>query len=242
METEPSLFDLLAYGDTGFGDELLRGVKLTIQLSVCGYAIGFFLGLAGAGAKLSGNKALMRCGDVYTTIVRALPELLLILILYYTGTSTLKNLLIGIGWASEDFEINAFAAAVAALGFISGAYMTEVLRGAIQSIPKGQIEAARAFGMPFFLRFRRIIFPQMIRYALPGMGNLWLNITKDSSLVSVLGAFADTLKSGTMAASATKHYLFFYSVTALLFLTLTVGSMALLGLLERRVNRGVRRA
>ena len=241
MYGDRSLFSLLAYGDTGFGDEILHGLWLTIQVAVCSYTLGFCFGLAGAGAKLSGKKWLIRIGDFYTTVIRALPELLLLLLLYYTGTGQLKVMLLWMGLVDETFDVSPFAAAVVSLGFIEGAYLTEVLRGAIQSVPKGQLEAGRAYGMPFFLRFRRILFPQMIRYALPGMGNIWLNATKDSSYISVLGAFTDLLKSGSMAASATKHYLFFYSTVAGAFLALSIVSMVTFYLLERRVNRGVRR-
>ena len=130
---------------------------------------------------------------------------------------------------------------VAALGLIYGAYLTDVLRGAIQAIPKGQIEAARAYGMHAPLRFRRIVFPQMIRFAIPGMGNQWLNITKDSSLVSVVGAF-ELVSAAKSAASATKEYFFFYATGGLCFLGITVVSMILLQRIERRASRGVRRA
>ena len=242
MNADQSLFSLLAYGDTGYGDEFVRGFWLTVKVSFCSYAVGFGLGLAGAGAKLSGRRWLVRVGDTYTTLIRALPELLLLLLLYYTGTSQLKALLMGSGLVSDTFDIDPFAAAVGSLGFIQGAYLTEVLRGAILSVPKGQIEAARAYGMGFWLRFRRILFPQMIRYALPGMGNIWLNATKDSSLISVLGAFSDLLKTGYMAASGTKEFLFFYSFTAGCFLVLSLGSMMTFHLFERRANRGIRRA
>ena len=241
MDAEPSLFGLLGWGANGWSDELAYGLLLTVQISVCSYIVGFLLGLLGAGAKLSGNKALYRVGDLYTTLVRAIPELLLIILIYYAGGSAIKNLLIGIGIVEEDFQVNAFAAVVAALGLIYGAYLTDVLRGAIEAIPKGQIEAARAYGMRGALRFRRIIFPQMIRYAIPGMGNQWLNITKDSALVSVVGAF-EVAKQANIAASATKEYLFFYTVAALIFLSLTVISMIALGRVEKRANRGVRRA
>jgi len=242
MSADQSLWPLLALGDAGWGDEFLRGAWLTVKVSVCTYIVGFLLGLTGAAAKLSNIKIVMWLGDLYTTLVRALPELLLLLLLYYTGTSALKNLLVSFGFAGQDFDINPFAAAVGALGFILGAYMTEVLRGAILAVPKGQIEAARAFGMGFALRSRRILLPQMLRYALPGMGNLWLNTTKDSSLISILGAFSDLLFTGKTAASATKKYLFFFSFTAGAFLVLTVISMIGLYCLERRFNRGVRRA
>lgn len=232
---------LLAYGDTGWGDELLRGLGLTIQISLCAYLVGFALGLLGAGAKLSSNVWLRRLADFYTTIIRAVPELLLILLLFYSGTSALTALLVRIGFAAEDIQISGFAAAVAALGFIYGAYMTEILRGAIQAVPKGQMEAARAFGMRPPLRFRRILFPLMLRYALPGMGNQWLNITKDSAYITVTGSVVELLSAGANAAGATKKYLFFYTTTACAFLVLTVASMLLLAALEKRLNRGLRR-
>ena len=115
-----------------------------------------------------------------------MPELLLILLLYYAGTDLIHRLFAVIGMG-EDVQVNGFAAAVVVLGFVQGAYSTEVLRGAILSVPKGQLEAAKAYGMPPALRFRRILFPLMIRYALPGLNNLWVNILKDSSLISVVG-------------------------------------------------------
>ena len=242
MNPQPtSLWSLMAYGDTGFGDEFLRGILFTLQISVCGYIIGFVLGLLGAGAKLHGNKWLYRVGDLYTTFIRAIPELLLILMVYYMGTRALNAILVDFGIANENIEISPFIAAVASLGFIYGAYLTDILRGAIQAIPKGQIEAARAYGMHAPMRFRRIIFPQMIRYAIPGMGNQWLNMTKDSSLVSTIGAF-ELAFAAKSAAAQTKHYLFFYSVGALCFLIITIVSMLLLQQVERRASRGVRRA
>ncbi|HVZ01326.1 MAG TPA: ABC transporter permease subunit [Dongiaceae bacterium] len=241
MNPGKSVWDLLAYGDQGWSDELLAGLWLTLQISVCTYIVGFGFGLLGAGMKLSGNRILFRIGDAYTTIMRALPELLLLLLLYYSGTTTLKDILVALDLASEEFQINTFAAAVMALGFILGAYMTEVLRGAIQSVPKGQIEAARAYGMHFGLRFRRVLFPQMMRYATPGMGNLWLNTTKDSSLIVVLGSVPELLSASRGAAAATKHYAFFYGVCGLLFLLITVTSMIIQARIEKRLGRGYRR-
>jgi His/Glu/Gln/Arg/opine family amino acid ABC transporter permease subunit len=242
MDPQPtSLWSLMAYGDTGFGDEFLKGLVFTIQISISGYLVAFVLGLLGAGAKLHGNKWLYRIGDLYTTLVRAIPELLLILMVYYMGGRALTALFVGIGIAGEEFQVTPFAAAVASLGFIYGAYLTDIFRGAIQAIPKGQIEAARAYGMHAPMRFRRIIFPQMIRYAVPGMGNQWLNITKDSSLVSVIGAF-EVLFAGRSAAAQTKQYIFFLSITGLCFLIITIVSMIALQRIEKRASRGVRRA
>lgn len=241
MNPQPSLWSLMAYGDTGYGDEFLRGILFTLQISISGYLLAFMLGLLGAGAKLHGNRWLYRLGDLYTTFVRAIPELLLILMVYYMGSRAVNAVLIGLGVTERGINISPFIAAVASLGFIYGAYLTDILRGAIQAIPKGQTEAARAYGMHGLMRFRRIIFPQMIRYAVPGMGNQWLNITKDSALVSVIGAF-ELLFAAKSAASQTKEYIFFYSVGALCFLTITVVSMIVLHRIERRASRGVRRA
>lgn len=239
MADETSILGLLSFGDQGWGDELLRGAWLTIQLSVFSYIIGGALGLIGAAGKLSSNNLAVRIANLYTTTVRAVPELLLIIIIFYTGTSTLNGLLLTFG--VEDIQISGFAAGVGALSFILGAYMTEVYRGAILAVPKGQMEAARAFGMPLALRLRRILLPLMLRYALPGLGNLWLVLIKDSSLVSVVGLY-ELLFSGKQAAASTRHYFFFYLITAAGFLVITVVSNIGTYFLERRVNRGVRRA
>ena len=214
----------------GHGNSL-RGGWLTIQISVCGYLIGLILGLIGAWGKLSGNRVTFVIAEAYTTIVRAVPELLLIILLYYTGTSALRNLLVSLGFG-ESIEVNAFGAAVFTLGFVQGAYTTEVFRGAILSVPKGQIEAAKAHGMSKILSFRRILFPLMIRYALPGLSNLWVSILKDSSLISVVG-FSELLFAGKTAAASTKHYFFFYFVTATGFLVLTTVSNLGIWYIER---------
>jgi polar amino acid transport system permease protein len=235
-----SYLDLLSYGDTGWGDELLAGTLLTLQISFCGYLIGLGLGLLGAWAKLSDNRTMFLVSETYTTLVRAVPELLLILLLYYSGSEATARVLALIG-QGEQVQVNGFAAAVATLGFVQGAYSTEVLRGAILSVPKGQMEAARAYGMPAVLRFRRILFPLMFRYALPGLNNLWVNILKDSSLISVVG-LSELVFTSKTAASGTKHYFFFYTVAGLIFMVLTTLSNVGVGVLERRVNRGVRRA
>ncbi len=235
-----SYLDLLSYGDTGWGDELLAGTLLTLQISFCGYLIGLGLGLLGAWAKLSGNRTMFLVSETYTTLVRAVPELLLILLLYYSGSEAIARVLALIG-QGEQVQVNGFAAAVATLGFVQGAYSTEVLRGAILSVPKGQMEAAKAYGMPAVLRFRRILFPLMFRYALPGLNNLWVNILKDSSLISVVG-LSELVFTSKTAASGTKHYFFFYTVAGLVFMVLTTLSNVGVGVLERRVNRGVRRA
>ena len=173
--------------------------------------------------------------EVYTTLIRSLPELLLIVMLYYLGTDTLNRVMQGLGY--EAVRINGFVAAVMVLGFVMGAYATEVLRGAIQAIPVGQIEAAKAYGMSPFLRFRRIILPAMLPYAIPGMSNLWLNITKDSALVAVVG-YSELALQTKQAAGSTKAYFTFFVAAAGIYLIISLVSLRLFGALESYVRRG----
>jgi polar amino acid transport system permease protein len=214
---------------------LLTGALSTLEISFLAYVFGLLLGLVGAMGKIAGGKYLKWILEVYTTLVRSLPELLLIVMLYYLGTDTLNRVMASLGF--EAMRINGFAAAVVVLGFVMGAYATEVLRGAIQSIPVGQIEAAKAYGMSPFLRFRRIILPAMLPYAIPGMSNLWLNITKDSALVAVVGYSELTLQT-KQAAGSTKAYFTFFVAAALIYLIISLASLRLFGTLETYVRRG----
>jgi ABC-type arginine transport system permease subunit len=177
--------------------------------------------------------------DIYTTVIRSVPELLLILYIYYRGPAAIRALLALLGF-DATIDVNPFVAAISALGFIEGAYTTEVFRGAILAVPKGQMEAAKAIGMSWWLRSRRILLPQMLRYAIPGLGNIWLNTTKDASLVSVV-SLSELMNAGKQAAGFTKMYFFFYSMVALCYLVITITSMVGITWLERRVSRGVRR-
>jgi polar amino acid transport system permease protein len=225
----------LAYGDKGWGDEFLRGALVTLAISGCSYLMGLVLGLLGAGAKASSWRALKTVGWLYTTVVRAVPELLLILLIYYTSTSALRQLVIGLGLA-RDFEVNAFAAACISLGFVQGAYSTEVFRGAISTVPRGQHEAAAALGLSKWQTWWKVIFPQMFHKALPGLGNLWLVVLKESSLISVVG-FSELLFTAKMGGGATHNYLLFFSAAAVAFLVLTIVSTAAFDAAERHVGR-----
>jgi polar amino acid transport system permease protein len=229
---------LLAFGNTGYGDELFWGAVRTVQIAVFAYAFGLSLGLCGAVGKLSGGKWIRIILDGYTTLVRAVPELVLILLLYYAGTDGLNKIIISIGF--QPIEINGLVAAVFVLGFVQGAYSTEVLRAAIQAVPVGQVEAAKAYGMSPFLSFRRIVLPAMLPYAIPGLGNLWLNITKDSSLIAVVG-FTELALATRQAAGVSKQYLMFFLVAAAIYLSITMISNQIFGWLERRVRRGQQR-
>jgi polar amino acid transport system permease protein len=227
--------DLLAWYPPGWGRNFFYGAISTLQISALAYGLGLIIGLFGARGKLSGGKVTKRFLEGYTTIVRSVPELLLIVILFYTGTQGINALAeaVGIG----RVEINGFVAAVAVLGVVQGAYSTEVLRGAILAIPIGQIEAAKAYGMSPLLMFRRITLPAMLPYAIPGMSNLWLNATKDSALISVVGYLELTLIT-RQAAGETKTYFLFYSVSAGIYLLISLASLYGFGRLEAYVRRG----
>ena len=228
-------WELLSLGPKGYGDELLWGALRTLQISVFGYAVGFVLGLMGAIGKLSGGPILRGVLGFYTTVFRAVPELILILLLYYAGTDSLNVTLIAFGY--EPINVNGLVAAILVLGFVQGAYSTEVLRAAIQAVPTGQVEAAKAFGMSRVGAFRRIIMPAMLPNAVPGLANLWLNITKDSALISVVG-FGELALATRQAASVSKQYLLLYLVMQAIFLTISISSIKLFGRLERNLRQG----
>jgi polar amino acid transport system permease protein len=229
------ILDLLSPYPPGWGGVLLTGAASTVAISAGAFLIGLLLGTGGALGKLSGIRPLRLLLELYTTTVRAVPELILIVGLYYAGMDGLNRLLAALNLPA--FELNGFAVAVAVLGFVQGAYMTEVLRGAILAIPVGQIEAAKAFGMGARLRFRRIILPALLPNALPGLANLWMSVTKDSALVAVIG-YQELALATRLAGASTKHYFIFFLASALIYLALTVVSNALFNLLERRVRRG----
>lgn len=236
---EPSYRELLGYGPNGWGDDLLWGAWETVQVAACAYAVGIVLGLIGAGAKLTGRRAAFVLSDIYTTVVRSVPELLLIIYIFYRAPVALQALARALG-SDSSIDLDPFLAAVAALGFIIGAYTTEVFRGAILAVPTGQMDAAKAIGMSWWLRTRRILLPQMLRYAIPGLGNIWLGTTKEAALVSVV-SLNELMNAGKQAAGGTKDYFFFYSIVGLCYLVITIASMVVIARLERWSNRGVRR-
>lgn len=230
-------WDLLALEPPGWGGVLLRGLQQSVMIAFGAYGLGLLLGLGGAMGKLYGATALRGLLEGYTTIVRAVPELILILILYYAGTQTLSQVLEHFGFGR--FDINGTIAGICVLGFVQGAYSTEVLRGAIQAIPTGQVEAAKAYGMPFWLRLRRVILPAMMPFAIPGMANLWLAATKDTALLAVVGIDPSELSLATrQAAGFTKQYLlFFFAAFVLYFMISTVSNWSFRAI-ERYFRRG----
>lgn len=224
----------------GFGDQLLAGAAMTVQLALAAAVLGIVLGLIGAVAKLSNAVAARALADVYTTVIRGLPELLVVLIIYFGSSGLLTAIAERLG--HDGFvELSPFAAGTIALGLTFGAYATEVFRGAIMAVPKGQIEAARAFGMGRWTTFRRILLPQVWRIALPGIGNLFLVLLKDTSLVSVIG-LDEVMRKAKIAAEYTKESFTFYMAAAVLYLAMTIIATVALQRAERAASRGVRQA
>ncbi|QUX94764.1 ABC transporter permease [Marinomonas sp. CT5] len=223
----------------GFGDQLLQGAVVTLELALSSLFVGLILGLLGASAKLSSIAVFRWIANGYTTIIRGIPELLTVLIIYFGATSVLMSIASLFGY-DEYIEVGAFAAGVTALGLTFGAYATEVFRGALQSIPKGQHEAATALGMGPIRKFYRIVLPQVWRIALPGLGNLFLVLLKDTALVSVVG-LEDIMRKANIAVSSTKEAFLFYLVAAFMYLALTIISMVFVSYMEKRASRGLTR-
>lgn len=221
----------------GYGDLLLQGCGMTVRLALGAVALGLLLGLAGAALKLSRAKWARAIGTAYTDVFRGLPELLVVLIIYYGAEAALRGLVNDTLGLDVVVEIGPYVGGILALGLIFGAYSSEVFRGAVMAIPKGHVEAAKAFGMGPVLTYRRIILPQVWRVALPGLGNLFLVTLKDTALVSVIG-LEELMRNASIAGRATRDYFTFLLAAAVMYLALTVISMAVLHVLERRAARG----
>ncbi|MBS3997748.1 MAG: ABC transporter permease [Hydrogenophaga sp.] len=224
---------------SGYFLAILQGALLTVGVSLGALALAIVLGLIGASAKLSGRPIPVALATVYTTLVRGIPELVLMLLVFYGGTIGLNHLLEMAG-SRRTVDINPFLAGVITIGFIYGAYMTETFRGAILAIPKGQMEAAWAFGMGRTRTFLRITAPQMVRYALPGFTNNWLVLIKATALVSLIGLQEMTYLA-KQASAATREPFTFFLFAAALFLVYTSVSLWALRWLDRRFSLGVRR-
>lgn len=218
-----------------WGPNLLRGLWNSILIAGGAFGLGLVIGTLGAYGKLYGGPVMRDLLAVYTTIVRAVPELVLILILYFAVTDAVNQVLLA--WGYERIQISGLAAGIAVLGVVQGAYATEVLRGAILAVPAGQTEAARAMGMPPLMLARRITLPAMMANATPGLANLWLVATKDTALLAIVG-FAELTQETRQAAGATKAYFTFFMAAGALYLILSLASGTLFARIERWARRG----
>ena len=233
LETKTMILDL-----HGFGNQLAEGTLMTIKLSLAAVSAGLLLGLLGAVAKTSRYGALRALGTLYTTVVRGVPETLWVLMVYFGTVSGLNA--IGSLFGYPDLALSPFAAGTCALALCFGAYATEVLRGALLAIPKGHREAGQTLGLSSFRIFWRIILPQVWRIALPGLGNLYLVLLKDTALVSLI-SLDEIMRKASIASNATKEPFTFYLTAALIYLSLTVVAMTIMHLAEKRVSQGFTR-
>lgn len=223
----------------GYGGALLGGAGVTLSVALASLAIAAMLGLVGALAKLSRARSLRALAAAYTTLVRAVPDLVLMLLVFYGGQMLVNDLMARLG--SDSFvDVDPFVAGVLTIGFIFGAYLTETFRGAFLAVPAGQREAALACGMSGWQAFHRIVGPQMLRHALPALANNWLVLIKSTAIVSVIG-LTDLMQRAGLAAGATREPFLFYAAVALVYLAFTSLSELVFAQLQRRLGTGIRK-
>lgn len=233
-------FRLLGFGPTGWGASLIAGALMTLAVSLAAYAIGLVLGALGAWGKVAGRPAIQRAVDVYTTVFRGIPELLVIYLIYFGGSQALTSVghLVG---QNGFIGLNGFAAGALAVGVIAGAYLTEAIRGGYLAIPRGEVEAGRAVGMGHALLFRRVLAPRTLRFALPTMGNVWQQVLKDSALISVTG-LGELMRAVNIAGDSTRLPFDFAIGGMVLYLVLTTLSNGVFRGVEGSVAHGERAA
>ena len=237
----------------GYGAAILQGAWVTIEVAVLSLFLATILGMLGALAKLAPYRWARAVATLYTTIIRGIPDLVLMMLIFFGGQMLLNNTLYSVNeWINEwmtssnpnhewtaylpDYiDVSPFVAGILTIGFIFGAYMAETFRGAIMAVDKGEMEAAKAYGMSGSLSFRRILLPQMIRHALPGFGNNWLVLLKTTALVSIIG-LEDMVRISSLAAGSTKMPFTFYMTVALIFLFFTFVSTSVLKAVERKYS------
>jgi polar amino acid transport system permease protein len=226
--------DLLSYGPTGWGDEILAGAAVTIALALATLPIGLLLGFGVALAKRSKFRAVRGFGEGFSTIFRALPELLTLFLVFFGGQILLQAIVRL--FSEATIQANGFISGMIALGVVFAAYASEVFTAAFNGIPRGQWEGAAAVGLSRWLTMRLVIAPQLLRLALPGLANLWLVLLKDTSLVSAV-ALNDLLRMTSVAVGTTKQPFFFYLIACLLYLAMAIVSSFAITAIERWAER-----
>ncbi len=237
----------------GYEASIFKGAIVTIEVALLSLLLAVILGMLGALAKMAPYRWARAIATLYTTVIRGIPDLVLMMLIFFGGQILLNNSLYSINeslnewFASSDpnhewvsylpdyIDVSPFIAGVLTIGFIFGAYMAETFRGAIMAVDRGELEAAKAYGMSATLSFRRILLPQMIRHALPGFGNNWLVLLKTTALVSIIG-LEDMVRVSSLAAGSTKMPFTFYMVVAIIFLLFTSISTGFLKVVERKFS------
>ncbi|GHC75831.1 ABC transporter permease [Limoniibacter endophyticus] len=229
----------LSYGDAGWGDEILGGLLVTISLALATLPFGLAIGFLVALGKRSAEPTLQRAANIYTTIFRGLPELLTLFLVYYGAQLGLQNIAAVIA-PDSTIEINAFVAGMVALAVVFSSYASEVFLAAFRAIPHGQYEAGHSLGLSRGQTMRLVISPQLLRHALPGLGNLWLILVKDTALVSIIG-LSDLMRQTGIAARVTREQLLFFFIACLLYIAIALVSSIFIDALERRANKWERK-
>lgn len=227
---------LLGFGEDGWGLVLAHAGLMTLAVSVAAFLCGLGLGTVLAWAQIAGNRGLAALARGYVVVLRGVPELLVIYLFYFGGRQVVTLVGTALGLPGP-FDISGFVAGMLAIGLISAANQSEVLRGAWNAVPKGTVEAGRVVGMTPFVLFRRVIAPQAMVTALPGMGNQWQSVIKESALVSVTG-LVETMRQVNVAAGTTQEHFLFYAAGAGIYLIITTLSDRLFALAERYSLRG----
>ena len=234
-----AFFDTLGFGENGWGRMLLLAAAVTFLLTLAAMSVGAIFGSLIAAAKLSRLCAWRWLGELYTTVFRGVPELLVIYLFYFGGSSVLT--VAGSWFGAEDYiEMPPFLVGALAVGLISGAYQAEVYRAAVRAVPRGELEAARAIGMSRPMVWRRVLAPQVLRFALPGLGNVWQLSIKDSALVSVTG-LAELMRTSQNAAGSTNAYFLFYIAAGVLYLAMTSFTSQVFQRLEAHTGKSFKR-
>jgi octopine/nopaline transport system permease protein len=232
------MIDLIGFGPGGWGPALMWAAAMTFALSVSGFLTGAALGATAAFARLSGDRFARAAAFAYSVLFRGVPDLLTIYLLYFGGSVALTMIAHWLG-GRGFVGLPLFATGMAALGVISGAYQAEVYRGAFLAIPRGEIEAARAFGMSGLTMLGKVVIPQVLRYAVPGLGNVWQLVLKDSALVSVIG-LVELMRQAQVGAGSTREPFVFFCAAGALYLVIAAATGALFRNVERRSRRGFR--
>ena len=230
------MFEVFAFGSSGWGDEMLMGALMTVLVSASSLILGIVIGIIFAACKLSNIYILRVIANIYTTIIRGIPELLVIYLLFFGGSGAVMYLAKIFGY-NGYIELNAFTIGTIAVGAISGAYSTEVIRGAVNSVQKGQFEAGKTLGLNGYGLYGKIIFPQVARIALPGIGNVWQITLKDTALISVTG-LVEIMRQSRIAAGSTHEPFIFYTAAIILYLLITRFSNILFDKAENNYSKG----
>jgi octopine/nopaline transport system permease protein len=230
----------MGFGPKGWGLAMLVATGVTVGVSIAALLVGLLIGALVAFAKVSGGIAARLAADAYTTVLRGVPDLLVIYLFYFGGSTLLTAISREFG-GSGFVSMPAFVVGALAVGIVSGAYQAEVFRGAYLAIARGEIEAARAVGMSGLLLFRRVVAPQALRHAIPGLGNCWQLVLKESALISITG-LVELLRQAQVGAGSTRQPFYFYLAAGALYLALTTVSTRLFDMAEARSRRGVREA